>query len=83
MEVLLNIKNLKQNHYEIFKRKNSKYVSVLDDVQYERKTNGVIGKDSDYGDVVMNAGIYEKYLKNTDQHIMKILLPLSMSGIIK
>lgn len=24
MEVLLNIKNLKQNHYEIFKRKNSK-----------------------------------------------------------
>lgn len=56
---------------------------MLDDVQYERKTNGVIGKDSDYGDVVMNAGIYEKYLKNTDQHIMKILLPLSMSGIIK
>lgn len=34
-----------------------------DDMQYGRKTNGVIGKDGDYGDVVMNTGIYEKIFK--------------------
>ena len=32
-------------------------------MQYGRKTNGVLGKDGDYGDVVMNTGIYEKIFK--------------------